>query len=708
MTINNCPIDNAYSAQVSSGNLPEYTEALFCGETKECNERKKLYNLLSDPILAKLILDEKLNNDSEREGTVPNNAKGLGWMAIESTIDSGAYRPFYDKEELGQSVMDLDRKFSKFLIVKKYTEEQNKIIYSALKGGFDGGATAEQIVFDKFGNLLIKKSKSSTAQPEIMLNTLSRSDESWVRGLITDFEQNSLAGAAIKKFNIVYNNDKTHGAYYYEPRLLLNPTLNYILYSPDIDNDGIDPKQGVSNPKYFLLYNPIHSKYFKEYYSSLLKLDDMSNNNGAITGVVEAYSNHSQAAFHPMGSPTGCHITAPSFLKIMERYCNSLRVGRRHYKLWNRVYTEYYADPSCSIVLEKSMARLSRILNKNYSKHIIKHRFFDYTPRPDTLTPGEMNPKRLFPIQNDPGYNGYTENEQFLEVQSQAAGQVAYENSAWACPNRQGEGKGPINYIHDLILKAGHPMQQKNTFLYTFLNAYVFNTFKDQYVQEGPPPFEDVYNSKQLAACPQTTVNTTMCNINYYIGGAVSDESTVKAEQNCKQGEGGAGSTGFNEKFNKANIELPTQAPTQAAQITNAPTQAAQITNALTTAPPKPLFPGCTNPAAVNYNPVYTIDDGSCSIGGCTDPAAKNYNADATFFIPGSCDFVGIDSTPTPAPTQAAQTVQGPYLHVTPAPSPPSYQVYSEDKSKSVKINPIYIIIILIIILLSLAGFLFL
>lgn len=44
--------------------------------------------------------------------------------------------------------------------------------------------------------------------------------------------------------------------------------------------------------------------------------------------------------------------------------------------------------------------------------------------------------------------------------------------------------------------------------------------------------------------------------------------------------------------------------------------------------------PGCTYPAAQNYNPAATVDDGSCTydpgVFGCTYPDALNYNASAT------------------------------------------------------------------------------
>ena len=49
--------------------------------------------------------------------------------------------------------------------------------------------------------------------------------------------------------------------------------------------------------------------------------------------------------------------------------------------------------------------------------------------------------------------------------------------------------------------------------------------------------------------------------------------------------------------------------------------------------PPPPLYPGCMDPAAENYDPVAGYDDGTCTyppILGCTDPTACNYDFNAT------------------------------------------------------------------------------
>jgi len=62
--------------------------------------------------------------------------------------------------------------------------------------------------------------------------------------------------------------------------------------------------------------------------------------------------------------------------------------------------------------------------------------------------------------------------------------------------------------------------------------------------------------------------------------------------------------------------------------------------------------PGCTNPAALNYNPLATVDDGSCvlpalPVRGCTDPSAINYNGLAAQ-NDGSCLYAVPVPTATP------------------------------------------------------------
>lgn len=59
---------------------------------------------------------------------------------------------------------------------------------------------------------------------------------------------------------------------------------------------------------------------------------------------------------------------------------------------------------------------------------------------------------------------------------------------------------------------------------------------------------------------------------------------------------------------------------------------------------PPPYHQGCTDPAASNYDPLATADNGSCiyagdaAIHGCTDPLASNYVPNATV-DDGSCTY---------------------------------------------------------------------
>jgi hypothetical protein len=49
---------------------------------------------------------------------------------------------------------------------------------------------------------------------------------------------------------------------------------------------------------------------------------------------------------------------------------------------------------------------------------------------------------------------------------------------------------------------------------------------------------------------------------------------------------------------------------------------------------------GCTYPAAANFNPTATKDNGSCVYSGCTNPQGYNYNPLATIDN-GTCDLIG-------------------------------------------------------------------
>ena len=64
---------------------------------------------------------------------------------------------------------------------------------------------------------------------------------------------------------------------------------------------------------------------------------------------------------------------------------------------------------------------------------------------------------------------------------------------------------------------------------------------------------------------------------------------------------------------------------------------------------------GCTDPAALNYNPSATIDNGSCRYAGCTDSTAANYNPIAVI-DDGSCIYTILPTLNTGATISTGTT----------------------------------------------------
>ena len=72
-----------------------------------------------------------------------------------------------------------------------------------------------------------------------------------------------------------------------------------------------------------------------------------------------------------------------------------------------------------------------------------------------------------------------------------------------------------------------------------------------------------------------------------------------------------------------------------------------------------PAVPGCTDSTATNYDPLATLDDGSCiaAVAGCTDTLANNYNALANT-DDGSCAYDPLLITATVCDTTGVTSVR--------------------------------------------------
>lgn len=75
-------------------------------------------------------------------------------------------------------------------------------------------------------------------------------------------------------------------------------------------------------------------------------------------------------------------------------------------------------------------------------------------------------------------------------------------------------------------------------------------------------------------------------------------------------------------------------------------------------------YPGCAHPDADNYDPSANWDDGTCIIGGCLDPLADNYNGSATYDN-GICQYLGCTDPSASNYDPEANTANGDCFYVT-------------------------------------------
>jgi hypothetical protein len=318
---------------------------------KKCSAQMKLYDILRDPIIYN-ITHTRVSARTGGLATKPRT--DLEWVDIPTTTWSGLKRR---REQLNKKQERIS-----FLAVKKYTSEESKGIYNALKDSITNGGLSEgsNIIFDNQGNFsykaIVEENFEEVEKSIILYNPSILPKDAQKSNY---FSLDSYASNSINAKNGEFlPKDQSSGVFYFNTKIISNPSLTYFIYTKDTTptEDSI----------YYLLYNPIHRSKFQKYYTYLLEYEGTWNGNDLVKpGAGGGYQINDIQAVENKSVNSG-KKTARSLKRIISRYCNAITL--KGGALPNGRQAEHYADPTCNFLLSNEDANLSMVLGQNLTQ----------------------------------------------------------------------------------------------------------------------------------------------------------------------------------------------------------------------------------------------------------------------------------------------------------------------------------------------------
>ena len=325
----------------------------------KCKSQVALNRLMKDPVLGPFLNSRAISNEDKSSAA---KLGGYGWISLPTTAANGTTMT---KEKLNKNDESIN-----FLAIKKYDTPDSKKIYDALNNSMRSGAgTGANIIFDEQGNFVYWDGQTNN----IFRNPILPPPLKHV-GLLT-------AGSPStgESGNTIANKLRDHienTVYYYNKKMIANLNMTYIILTLDTVPSA--------NSIYYLVYNPIHRKKFREYYTHLLGYEGTWVGSNLIKpGNSGGYQNNPVST---VPTSTGGPVTiAPSFIKTAARYCNALKIGSD--TLQNGRRAQHYLDPTCTFILSKEDSDMALVTGKNYTQSNL---FYDrYAPENGTDADGK-------------------------------------------------------------------------------------------------------------------------------------------------------------------------------------------------------------------------------------------------------------------------------------------------------------------------------
>lgn len=449
-------------------------------DPRKCKAQVRLYNLLKDPTLLNLMDAKKITHSEYN----PKEFGGIGWMPMKTSGNSGAHIPL-DRLNQKNDVIN-------FLILKKYTERESKLISTALGGGTGIElATNANFAFDNQGNISVQDEDGLenviVYNPIIPEGSRSKTDHDVVEEY--DHTLESKYGA--------YTASNGNNVYIISNKITMSPNLRYILYTKD-NTPSI-------TSIYYLLYNPIHRKPFQIYYRSLLEYEGNWAPDGKLydAGTSKGYQKNTVQALPSENG--GAPKTAQSFKKIMGKYCNAIKIGGTNMN--NGMEGEHYADPVCNLALSEQDAKIAFITGENRTQASLGYKFW-------ANEGGDAAD----------GKAGY---KQALDIFSA----LPQDNTLfWPCENqRSGTASNPYNFLR---VQANLIAKNSDSFINVLTNAYV-NTPSLE-ATKTPVPLDVATNSGDTATCESRNISNVTCqNI---VQAGIADGNKIQMQNKCGGG----------------------------------------------------------------------------------------------------------------------------------------------------------------------------
>ena len=416
--------------------------------------RYEMFEDLRNPILRNVIMNPSGTDLVAGEtlmGPTTVNQSGIGWLRIPTSNINQIEGSWSASDGLNTDPVDhaSPNSFITFLIAKKYTADESKNIFNALNQGSNRLpapklSDGRGFIFTKEGHIKLWLTADSTAKPTMFNPFINRAVASSTTDATGDPSVNDRLQMATKTDNsyTMAGGNEEQGVQNYSTwsrgslgplfamstKVVMNKTLNYILYTPT--------PVPTETSRYYLLYNPIHGQEFRKFYQSLLQSDNPSG--GGATSAAVNVPSISDPQFSTDVRVYDKHqclksVNTPAYTKIIGKYCNAFKLAGQ---VTRGSTLNHYADPLCQIMMSEMGSGLYYALQTNVTNESLRTKFYK-NRHTDTFREGYL---------------------QYLAAKSSFKGGTSeFSKMTWACPDHNVTGTDPNiqNYMNEAKLYAG-------------------------------------------------------------------------------------------------------------------------------------------------------------------------------------------------------------------------------------------------------------